>query len=153
MWVFSGDLPTYPLVLYYNAAKQRIGQEILRNTENGIMSQLFVCVRQASQDTCRASRVSIFESIESFVEEFSEFSDLVLENFRYIFLYHFLICSLVFVTFGVHCMVKFARRNVNLIRRLLEPAIRADTSSRAWLRRAALTLKQRCVRLVKHTPN
>lgn len=85
----------------------------------------------------------MFESLEDYIETFSSFSDLEIENFYFIFLYYGLICSLVFVAFSVHHLVKFARKMA--IRFLLEQLIKADAPWRTWLHRGASILKLRQV--------
>ena len=53
----------------------------------------------------------MYETLDEYVEaESAGASDLVIENFRYIFLYYFLVCSLVSGAFLVHHMARFAKR-------------------------------------------
>ena len=85
---------------------------VLRNTENGLISRTYDCADQSAQSNCRASKLSLLESLDAYIEEYSGFSDLVLDNFRFIFLYYFLACSLAFVAFDAHHLVKFVKKNV-----------------------------------------
>ena len=88
--------------------------------ENGLISKTHDCVDNLARTSCRASKVSQLESLEAYIEEYSGFSDLPLDNFRFIFLYYFLFCSLVFVAFGVHHLVKLVKKNATQIRSQLE---------------------------------
>lgn len=75
--------------------------------ESGLQNQAFECLDWAARSECR-NRVKVIRSLSEFVSEQSEeFSDLVLENFQYIFLCHFLACSLVFTGFCVHHLLNF----------------------------------------------
>lgn len=71
------------------------------------MVKTYDCFNKASRAPCRGSKNSLFECLEAYIDEHSSTSDLVLDNFRFIFLYYFLACSLVFVAFAVHLLVKF----------------------------------------------
>ena len=93
---------------------------ILRNTENGLIWRTYDCADKLIRANCRASKVTMFETLEQFIDETTGFSDLVLDNFRFIFLYYFLFCSLVFVAFGVHHLVKLVKKNATQIRSQLE---------------------------------
>ena len=68
-----------------------------------------LCTEQSAKDNCRKLEIGLFEYEKDYIEENSVFSDLVLDNFWRIFLYHWLICSLVFVAFCVHHLIKFAQ--------------------------------------------
>ena len=93
---------------------------MLRHSENGLISRTYYCADKLSRTNCRASKVTLFETLEQFIDETTGFSDLVLDNFRFIFLYYFLLCSLFFVAFCVHHLVKFVKKNAILIRSQLE---------------------------------
>ena len=93
----------------------------------------------------------MFDSLDQYTDEFYGFSDLVIENFRWIFIYYFLLCSLVFVAFTSHHLVKLVQKSQETmpIRSRLEPVMRVGALWLIWLRRVARTLKQSCVRLVQ----
>ena len=90
------------------------------HVENGLIDRGYECTENLARANCRESKVTIFESLEQYVKESSGFSDLVFQNFKYIFQYYFLLCSLVFVAFYVHHLVKYVRKNAILIRSRLE---------------------------------
>ena len=76
-------------------------------TESGLIQQSYRCLSQAAESTCRKNKFKIFGSLSEFVEESEGYSNLVLENFQYIFLYHLLACSLVFAAFCLHHSFNF----------------------------------------------
>ena len=100
---------------------------IMRHVENGVIDQMYNCMDREARRTSRASKVSLFQNVEEFVDEYSGkiwpffsrnsrtlmvfsfpgFSDLVIDNFRYIFRNHAIICSLVLAAFCAHHLVKF----------------------------------------------
>ena len=79
---------------------------VLNHFENGMVGSMYDCFEKEAMATVRRSNVSYFESLEEYIEEYSGFSDLDLENFRYIFLYYFLFGSLIFIVFLMHRLVK-----------------------------------------------
>lgn len=91
----------------------------LRQTEAGLFVRMTDCIEKSGRATCRASKIAIFRNLEDYLEEFSDTSDLVLDNFRFIFLYYFIVCSLVFVAFAGYHLVKFAKKMGILIRSAL----------------------------------
>ena len=107
----------------------------MRHVENGLISQMYECASKLAQKNCRASEVTMFDSLESYTEDYTSFDDLVLQNFKHIFIYYFLLCSLVFVAFTVHHLAKFVRMNWILIRSRFEPVIHVGALWLAWLRR------------------
>lgn len=131
---------------------------MLRNSEAGLLSKVYTCARELSQTNCRISKVTIFESVPEYIEQYSGFSDLILENFHSIFVYFFLVCSLIFVAFCMHHLVKCVEKRrvlirlwlrsmfhriqsmFNFIQSLFRSMIRADAPWRVWLRRGALIL-------------
>ena len=92
----------------------------MRHAEHGMLNKMYDCTDNAARASCRGSKnsLSLFESIEAYMDdyEFSGFSDLVLDNFRFIFLYYFLFCSLVFVSFCVHHLVKYVKKRTVAVR-------------------------------------
>lgn len=89
---------------------------VRRQTESGLWSRMFDCTERAGRASCRASKVSIFESLDEYVSTYSSSSDLSMNNFHLIFLYYFLFCSLIFVAFCLHHLVKFIKRRAIIIR-------------------------------------
>src|SRR5699024_309069 len=62
--------------------------------------------------------VSLFQNLDEYIKENSaQFSDLILNNFRYIFLSYFVACSLAFGFFCVHNLVKFIKRIIKIVKR------------------------------------
>ena len=86
------------------------------HAEHGMLNKMYDCTDNASRASCRGSKISLFESIEAYVDEYLAFSDLVLGNFLFIFLHYFLFCSLVFVSFCVHHLVKFVKKRTVAVR-------------------------------------
>lgn len=74
--------------------------------EHGISSKLTQCFDRVTKEACRVSGVLVFRDLDKFVESRSGFSNLVLDNFRFILLYYFLFCSMVFVAF---CLQSFTK--------------------------------------------
>ena len=85
-------------------------------TEHGLMRKMENCMAQSAESSCRASRITVIGDVDQYTEEYTAASDLVLENFRYIFLYHFLICSLLLLAFGLHHLARLAKSRVRLFR-------------------------------------
>ena len=79
---------------------------------------------QAARSSFRRSKIELFGNLEDYIEAYSEFSDLVLDNFRFIFLYYFLLCSLAFAVFCVHLV-----RSAKLFLRLIVVLKRSQTRS------------------------
>lgn len=82
---------------------------IMRNIEHGIFAMYYNCLDGVGKKSCHTSKISIFGTLEEFIEENSSFSNLGIANFRSIMLYYFLFCSLVFVTFCMHHLVKLIK--------------------------------------------
>ena len=116
----STSLKTEPNTLWKVFIEPISLNRMLRHSENGLISRTYNCADKLSRANCRASKVTMFETLEQFIDETTGFSDLVLDNFRFIFLYYFLFCSLVFVAFCVHHLFKFVKKNAFLIRSQLE---------------------------------
>lgn len=74
------------------------------------------CADRVAKEAFRSSKVSLFSNLEEYIEQLTEFSDLEFENFHYIFLFYFLICSFVFGAFCVHHLVNLAKKR-NYLRR------------------------------------
>ena len=80
--------------------------------ENGLAARLFDCIDKAARASCRRNEILMFETLEAYIDEYSGFSDLVLDNFRSIFLYYFLFCSLVFAAFSMYHLANLAKRRI-----------------------------------------
>ena len=91
----------------------------------------------------------MFDSEPEYTKELSGFSNLVLENFSRLFLYYFLLCSLVFGAFAGHHLIKFVRKRAILIRSRFEQVMHIGASLLTWLCRVARTFKQSCARLLQ----
>ena len=83
---------------------------ILLHFEGGHVLSMYDCFEKSSMAAARSSNASYFESLEEYIEKYSGFSDLDLENFRYIFLYYFLFNLLVFAVFLVPFLVKLSKK-------------------------------------------
>lgn len=80
---------------------------IRRHSENGLWNRMFDCTDSAAKAACRALKITVFETKEQYINDFSGSPDLVLNNFYFIFLYYFLFCSLIFAAFILHHLAKF----------------------------------------------
>ena len=72
---------------------------------------------KVARQACRSSKVSLFETLDEYVQEYSGFSDLALDNFRSIFLYYLLFCSLVFAIF---CAFRLVSSTKHIVKRVQE---------------------------------
>lgn len=79
------------------------------NIEHGVFTMLYNCIDNEAKESCHNSKLSVFETLAVYIQEFTGFSNLVLDNFASIFHYYFLFCSLVFVAFCMHHLVKFIK--------------------------------------------
>ena len=78
--------------------------------EHGLTAKMYLCVNQAAREACRISKIALFQNEEDYVSEYSGgFSDLGYENFARIFLYHSLLCSLLFAAFAGHHSFKLIK--------------------------------------------
>ena len=107
--------------------------------ENGLMENLFASTDRISGASSRKGGISIFETLEDYVEEHVGFADLVLSNFRFIFIYYALICSLVFLTFCVHHLVNFVKKRASILLRPLKN----------WLTQLARKVRRRIRRPIR----
>ena len=114
VWVLGKGVLEFNRIFYYSLRheenEQRIGSMLTRHIENGLMKKLDECKANAGMDSTRKHGISVFESLEEFIEDSSGFSNLGMPNFRYIFLFYFLICSLIFVAFCVHHLANFIKK-------------------------------------------
>lgn len=82
---------------------------IQQHTEHGYFVKSNLCTEQVAKKACRLSKIKIYDRVDEYVNDFLHFSDLVLANFRYIFLDFFAFCSFVFVIFCVHRSIGYAK--------------------------------------------
>ena len=86
---------------------------MLRNGENGLWTRGYECASKRAREACRASKISIYEDLDDYVQEFQEYSgssDLVLANFGQIFLLFGLFAFCCFLIFGLHYLTKVAKK-------------------------------------------
>ena len=77
---------------------------------------MYGCIDRVARNSLRSSKIALFENLEQYVQENSGgFSDLEFQNFRLIFLYYFLVCSLVFVVACVVHLVNFTKIKTKII--------------------------------------
>lgn len=76
---------------------------------------MYSCFDEEARASCRASKTLLFEKLDQYIEFYSGFSDLVLDNFHFTFLYFALLGTLVFVAFCVHHLAKYFKRKAILI--------------------------------------
>ena len=95
--------------------ERRFSRTLLHYLEHGQMENEFMCSERVGRASSQKYGISTFESIDLFIEEHSSFSDLDVHNFRSIFQYYALICSLVFVAFCVHHLVNFVKKRAIIL--------------------------------------
>ena len=88
---------------------------LTRHIESGIFRKMFDCLDKTAIGCARSAKIELFDSLASYVENYSGFSNLVFENFKHIFIYYGLICSLVFAAFCVHHLIKFLEKRIILL--------------------------------------
>lgn len=84
-------------------------------SEGGLFVKFYNGLDEEKERASRAEKVVLIGNVEQYIAEYSGFSDLDLANFRFIFLYYALFCSLVFAAFCAHHLVKFIRKFWNSI--------------------------------------
>lgn len=75
----------------------------LRYVEHGLLVRMNSCLRQHSFSPSK--RIKIFRSINDYVDEKTDFSDLALTNFQSIFLVYFFVCFIIFTGYLVDLLV------------------------------------------------
>ena len=74
------------------------------------------CMANAATEQTRASKIKVIENVEQYNEEFLvAASVLVVANFKSIFQYYFIFCSLIFAAFVIHYLVKFAKNRIIVV--------------------------------------
>lgn len=69
-------------------------------------NRMYECISKQSSSALRGAEISVFAKVKDFIEEFSGFSNLALDNFRFLIFYYFLFGFLVFVVaFGYRGLV------------------------------------------------
>ena len=75
-----------------------------------MVTRMFDCIAKQAKDVFRNEGISLFTNVEAYVEAYAGFSDLVLDNFRFVFLYYFLFGLQIFAVAFVHqCLVMFSK--------------------------------------------
>lgn len=73
-------------------------------------NRLFDCTDKQSKEALHTSEISMFTNLKDYVDEFSYFSSLGIDNFRFVFLYYFLFGLMVFaVAFGYRGLIMAAK--------------------------------------------
>ena len=134
IWLNNRAFFEYAQVIYYTRDKPRIGRlyvhlqtenngfenlvhslnrftlnRIMSYTESGMFTKMADCMDAVGQESCRASKITVFGTLKDYIEEHSKFSDLVLPNFGSIFLYYFLFFALIFFAFCMHHLLKLVK--------------------------------------------
>lgn len=82
---------------------------------------MYACLDLSARTSCRRSKIALYENADeyarAYLNEHSGFSNLLLANFRSIFLFYFGFCLLVFVAFGVPRLVQLTKK---IIQRKIE---------------------------------
>lgn len=78
--------------------------------ESGLFDNVKQC-QQGNSEITAGYNLKVFKGISEFVGSKSGFSNLVLGNFRTIFVGYFAICSLIFLAFCLHHLVVFLQKN------------------------------------------
>lgn len=86
-----------------------------RNFEMGIVRQVFKLMYR-DLVTMTRSNVEIVDSLENYIEEFTKNEDLEVDNFSKIFLFYFVFCFLILLTFLFNLSRKFIKRNAFRLR-------------------------------------
>ena len=132
LWFNQRPIFEFNLAIYYDRDKPELGNVVISHLENGMAGEIYRCIlsnaRSCIRNNDRKYGVSVFENLESFFEETSGFSDLVLENFSRLFLYYFLFCSLVFLAFCIHHIVNFWKKQRRRRMRSLDRPIWTTTT-------------------------
>lgn len=90
--------------------KSLLFQSGTRYLEAGLVSNAFQCVAYNAELFSRDS-TKLFKSITEFLNANSKFSNLVLNNFRTLFVGYLIILSLIFVTVCLHRFVSLLKKN------------------------------------------
>lgn len=98
----------------------------VRSNEYGLTNRMFECIVKSAKSVVRNNEFSLFANLKSYIEEFSgSFSNLILENFRYIFIYYFLFILLAFaVCVGHRVLVIVAKMTTRRKNRRLKHFVR-----------------------------
>lgn len=75
---------------------------------------MFDCTEQAGRKACRSSNVTLFEDLDQYSANYvgAGFSDLVLANFRFVFLYYGLFGALILVVAFLPHLVQCVRKRI-----------------------------------------
>lgn len=78
--------------------------------ESGLFIRLYNGFEMERDRVSQADRIPLFGTEEAYMEEYSNFSNLCLDNFHYILIFYAIAGSLAIVAFAVHHLVKFIRK-------------------------------------------
>ena len=82
---------------------------IIRLAENGIFVRFLDCGDKIARTSCRSSKITLYENLNQYEQEYSGFSNLVLDNFYCTFHLYTLLCLLFFAAFAVHHLVQLIK--------------------------------------------
>ena len=78
----------------------------MHHSEAGLINKMFACFEEAAKTSSRASSTRLYESLDDYLSEKTDFAALVINNFSHIFGYFFLVCMLIGIAFIVHHLIK-----------------------------------------------
>ena len=82
--------------------------------ESGFSFKLFECMDSNTELACNLKKMKLFSSLNQFLaSESSKFSNLILNNFRTIFLGYFLTCGCIFAVF---CLNRLVNRLMQMVK-------------------------------------
>lgn len=119
------------------------------------------CIEKEAKESFRRNEIRLFSNLDEYLDEYSRFSDLVLDNFRFVFLYYFLFALLVIsIAFVHHGLVLFAktmirRRNQSFqafLHNRLYLAVRQRKQERE-IRRIVISYNRLAVNFTGHRTN
>ena len=111
MWLSEKSLWEYNLAIYHHKNKPRVSSMTLSYTEVGLVNRMYGCIKNAASESFRNDEVNLFQKLEDYTDQYSGFSNLILNNFRFIFIFYFLFCSLPFLAFCLHHLVNWPRNS------------------------------------------
>ena len=82
---------------------------IMRQNEVGLTKMMYSCIDKAARASCRSSKIALYETVDEYTKEHEGFSDLIVANFRFLFLNFFIFCFLVLVAFWAHRLVIYGK--------------------------------------------
>ena len=83
---------------------------VIAHTEAGLIQKTYDCFEKLASSACRFSGIAVIQNLDEYLREYSDFSDLALDNFRHMFACYAIFCSLVLIAFCGHRLVKLAKK-------------------------------------------